>query len=86
MHGGHAFFVSAVRAAIKIPAGFDAMTDNCATTMVTLGRQGVDRAFKAIEVVGNARDNYLDWFVVFVAANFTLGHKILLFGFRRVTG
>jgi len=55
MQGGHAFLVGAMRATIKVPACFDAVADNFASAVLTFRRQRMNRAFKAIEIMRNAR-------------------------------
>jgi hypothetical protein len=45
----YAFVAGAVGATVKSAADFDAVTDDFATTMLTLRRQGLDGAFEGIK-------------------------------------
>jgi hypothetical protein len=74
--GFYALLMGAMRAAIETAAALDAMADDLATAMFTLGSQGVDGTFKTIKVMRLTVDKNLEGFVVFVSANFTAIHKI----------
>jgi hypothetical protein len=54
---------------------FNAVTDNPASAVRTLGCQGMNRALEAIEHVRASSEGYLEGFVVIVSANFTEGHR-----------
>jgi hypothetical protein len=59
----------------KGAARFDPVPDDFASTMITIGCQGMDGAFKAIKVVGNAVVHDLHGFIVFVSANLAFVHN-----------
>ena len=62
--------MSAVGTAKHRAAGFVAMADDTAATVVAAWRKRMDRTLEAIEIVGNAVGHNFERFVVFVAANF----------------
>ena len=68
---GDAFVLGAVGATIHFAAGFVAVADDAAAAMRALGREHMDGAFEAIEVMRNAVAHDLDRLVVLVAATFT---------------
>jgi len=47
----HTFFVSAMAAAVHRPGGFNAMTDDAAAAVFTLGRERVDGALEAVKIM-----------------------------------
>jgi len=51
MNGCYAFLMSTVSAAVKVSTGLDSMADNFALTMMAFWRQGMNRAFKAVEIM-----------------------------------
>ena len=65
----------AVSAAVNIASRFDPMADDLASAVFTFGRKGMDGAFEAIEVAGNAIVDNFQRFVVFISTNFTLHNK-----------
>src|SRR4051794_26237062 len=67
--------MGAVGAAKKRATRFDAVTDNFAAAVVALRSQSVNGAFKRIKVSGNAVDDDLQIFVVFVSANLASVHN-----------
>src|SRR6267378_1323822 len=75
VHGGHAFFMGAMRAAINVAAGLGAVTDYLAAAMFAFRGQVVDGAFETIVVVRDAVFDDFKRFVVFVSAYFTTIHK-----------
>src|SRR5262245_14592128 len=62
--------LSAVGAAKHHSSSVMAMTDNATAAMAALWRQGVNGAFEAVEIMGNAVYDNLQRFIIFVAANF----------------
>src|SRR5690606_137454 len=58
----------AVRTAEDAAIGFDAMADDRRLTGRAAGRQGADRAFKAVEAVAAAAVGNLEGLVVVIAA------------------
>src|SRR5262245_34207779 len=64
----------AVRAAIVVTSGLDAVAHDLAVAVLALGRQGVDRALKAVEDVPAAGQDDLESLVVVVPANVTDRH------------
>lgn len=64
-----------MNAAEDLAIFFNAVTDNPASTVRTLGRQGVYRALEAVEYVRCSREGHLEGLVVVVSANFTESHK-----------
>ena len=64
----------AMGAAVEGPIGFDPVSDNLASAMVTDRRELVDRALEAIERVRFASRDYLKRELVVVAAHFASGH------------
>jgi hypothetical protein len=62
--------------------GLDAVADDPAATVLASGRQGVNGALEAVEVVGSALGHNLKGLVVLIAANFALSHGgVLVRGF-----
>ena len=51
MHRHNAFFMGAISAAIKTAARLHPMADDLAPAMIAFRSQGVDCAFKAIEIM-----------------------------------
>ena len=78
MYGRYAFFMRAMGTTEKISAGLDTMANNLAVAMIALRRQRVNRAFKAIKIVGDARYYDFQRFVVVITANFTACHNCFL--------
>jgi hypothetical protein len=73
--GHYTFLMSAMAAAIKAAARLDAVADDFASAMLALGRERMDRALEAIEIMGDAVDHDFERLVVFVTANFTTIHS-----------
>jgi hypothetical protein len=63
-----------VNAAIDLSVGFHAMPDDPAVAVGANGRQGVDRAFKAIERVMLPGYDHFKRLVIFIFANFACSH------------
>jgi hypothetical protein len=72
VHCRHAFFVRAVSTTIHIAASFHAVADYLAATMLALGRERMNGAFKAIKVPRDAIVDYFQRLIVFIPTNFTL--------------
>jgi hypothetical protein len=64
-----------MHAAEDLPVFFDSMTDNSASAVGTLGCQGVNRAFEAVEYVRHTGNRHFEGLIVVVSANFTESHK-----------
>src|SRR5437867_10694568 len=64
-------------AAVKAAAGLDTVADDFAAAMFAFRGQRVNGAFEAIEIVGDARDDHFDWFIVFISTDFTAVHIVL---------
>ncbi len=77
--------VGAVSAAIKCSAHFNAVTNDLAIAMIASGCQGMDRAFKAIEVMRDAVDYNFQRLVIFIPANFTFCAHLNLQIFNKST-
>jgi len=58
VNGGDAFFMRTMAAAIEISPGLDPVTDDLAAAMLALGGEGTNGAFEAIEIMGDAVDDY----------------------------
>jgi hypothetical protein len=67
-----------MRAAIVSSIRFDAMADDSTAAVTAYWREAVDRTFKAIEHVALTRRHDLERQLVFVSADFTLRHVVLL--------
>jgi hypothetical protein len=78
LQGSDPFLVSAMGAAKEGAGDLDAVPDDRAIAMLAMGRQGMDGAFEAIEVMRVAVDDDLDGFVIFISADFTAHHKFSL--------
>jgi hypothetical protein len=65
----------AVHTAEDPAAFFNAVADNPAPTVRTLGRKSVNRTLEAVENVRGTSENHLEGLVVIVSANFTESHK-----------
>jgi hypothetical protein len=63
-------------AAKDLSVFFNAMSDNPASAVRALGRQGMDRALKAVEYMRCSRESHLEGLIVVISANFTEGHKM----------
>jgi hypothetical protein len=59
-----------MRATEKRAASLDPVADDPAPAVIALGRQHVNGAFEAIEIMRDAVHHDLDGFVIFVAATF----------------
>jgi hypothetical protein len=70
-HSRYAFMMRATGAAEKFTAGFNAVTNDFATAMFATGREQMDRAFEAIEIMRDAVHKNFQRLVVFVSADFT---------------
>lgn len=79
MRSYDAFLLRAMSATKETAAGLDTVADDLAAAMFTFRRQRMDRALKAVEIMGDAIDDYLQIFIVLVPANFTLSHVISFF-------
>src|SRR6266850_2305628 len=66
MDGGNTLLMSAVRATVNVAAGFGSMANDLAAAMLAFGRQIVDRAFKAIVVMGDAIHHDFQGLVIFI--------------------
>src|SRR5688500_18238209 len=75
---GRALRVRAVCTTVKRPFGRDAMADNETATMLTYGSQLVNRALESVKDMPPARRVHLETQLVFIAADFTLCHRVLL--------
>ena len=64
----------AMRATVERSVRLDPMADDFAAAVVTGGGELVNRAFETIECVRRAVANHVEREMVFVAADFTLGH------------
>jgi hypothetical protein len=78
MGSHHSLFLRAMGATIKIASRFDAMADDFAAAMFARRGLRMDGAFKAVVIMGDAVDDDFQILVVFVSANFALGHDALL--------
>jgi hypothetical protein len=67
----NAVLAGAMRTAIEDTLTFHAVPDHTAAAVGAGGRQGMDRAFKAIEHVRLPAHAYFKAFVVYVTAHFT---------------
>jgi hypothetical protein len=72
--GGNAARFGTMAAAIDRAVGFDAVPNDVAIAVGTLGRQCVDRALEAVERMALALGNNLERFVIIVSANFAACH------------
>ena len=64
-------------AAIKLTIShFHPVPDDHAAAVRAAGRQGVDRAFEAIEYMPLVSDHYGKSLIIFISTDFTLGHLI----------
>jgi hypothetical protein len=77
-----AISICAMGATVERVPRLDAVANDGAATMRTARRKRMDGAFEAVEYVNCVVGHYLKGFVVVVAANFTLGHDIILRRFR----
>jgi hypothetical protein len=75
MCSDNSFLGGAVRAAKVGSSRFNAMAYDPASAMFTRWSKRMNRAFKAIKIVGNAIHHYLQVLIIFVSACFTLRHK-----------
>jgi hypothetical protein len=66
-----------MNAAIDLSVGFHAVPDDPAIAVRADRRQGVDRAFEAIECVMLSGYHYFERFVIFIFANFACSHTQL---------
>src|ERR1044071_2924365 len=66
----------AVGTAVKISAGFDSVPDDFAPAMVAFGSQNVNGTFEGIKVMRDAVHHNFQGLIIFISADFTLGHKI----------
>ncbi len=64
-------------AAKETPADFRAVSNHPAVTMLANGRDGLNRAFKAVECMLPPGGNQFKSFVVLVPTNFARGHMLL---------
>src|SRR5438132_14110809 len=78
VHADDTLLAGAMRATKHVASRLDPMADDGATAVAATGSQRVDGAFKGIEIMGDAIDDDLHHFVVFVAADFTFIHILLL--------
>ena len=69
------FLVRAVAATVIVAARFHAMANDLASAMLAFGGERMNGALKAIEIMRDAICDNLQRLVVFVSANFTMGHK-----------
>src|ERR1700674_3142264 len=74
LRAGDAAHVSAVCAAVVAAGGFDSVSDDLAVTVLTLGRQRVNRTLEAVEDVMAAGQNDLEGLVVVVSADVADSH------------
>jgi hypothetical protein len=66
----------AMRATEYLAAGFDAMANDFAFAVSAFRREGMDRAFEAVEYIHRAVPMNLKALVVVIAAHLTLGHSL----------
>jgi len=59
----------------EFSTSFGPMADDLAAAMVASRRQGMDSAFEAIEIMGDAIHDHFKSLVVFVPANFAFSHN-----------
>jgi hypothetical protein len=61
--------------ATKEPTGdFGSVTDDPAATMLANRSNSLNRTLEAVKNVMRSRSNYFEAFVIFISADFTLGH------------
>ena len=75
MHRGDPLLMRAMSAAIITAAGFDAVANDLAPAMLALRSESVDSALETVEVMRYARAHNFQWFIIFVAADFTSIHN-----------
>jgi hypothetical protein len=71
----NAFMTGAVGTAIKGSIGFNAMTDDFATAVITNGSQLVNRTLKTVERVPRTSRHDLKGQVIIVPTDFTFRHR-----------
>jgi hypothetical protein len=71
----NSMFTRAVCATVELAiSNFNAMTNDLASTVCTLGCHGVDRTFKAIERAALALHDDRKRLIIFISADITLRH------------
>jgi hypothetical protein len=70
----HSFLVRAMSATEESSTRFDSVPDDFAPAMIALRRQGVDSAFKTIEIPRDAVHQNFNRLIVLIPTNFTLMH------------
>src|SRR5438067_13186722 len=75
MHSHDTFFAGAVRATKEIAARLYAVANDSTPAVATLRGQAMNSAFETIIIMGNAIDDDLDQFVIFVSADFASVHN-----------
>lgn len=75
LDGSHSFVMSAMGAAEHFAGGLHAVADDFNAAMFANGCEGVNRAFEAVEIMGNTVDDYFKAFVVVVSASFARRHN-----------
>lgn len=73
-----ALVLGAVRTAVKLSVGFDAMPDDAALAMIAAGCHCMNSALEAVEGHFARALNDLEGLVVIVSADVTSGHRVLL--------
>jgi len=77
MHRRDSLFMRTISTTVNIASRFHTVPYDLASAVFALGGKGVNRAFEAIEIAGDAIVDNFQRFVVFVSTNFTLHNKIL---------
>jgi hypothetical protein len=67
-----------MRTAVKMSGDLHPVSDHPALAMFANGRHRLNRAFETVEYVPLSGRNYFKGFVILVAADFALGHMLLL--------
>ena len=73
----------AVRAAVDLSVGFNAVPDNPAVAVRANRRQRMDRALEAVEGVTFSTKDYLKRLVIFIFANFACSHTQILLSSKK---
>jgi hypothetical protein len=76
--GTYAFLSRAVGTAIEFLVGLDAVTDDPASTVMTMRCQPLNSTLEAVECESFVVHDYLERQVIIVATNFTTSHDVPL--------